>query len=402
MVSIHTIPHYQATLDKFCQPLIDAASAHFSELAKCRFDESYTRTLIQFAEVEAQSGFGIGVRLSMAPVVSALYWDALAKKYPFSGRRFARAARAISTFLSFDIANGSALHNHRLSAHVKDRTEAIDAASERFLGSIETASRLMSQAATAIESVSERALQSVKDVDRETEGVPAALGATGRSIMEIAAATEQISRAIYVIGTEAERGTVAAIHATGMARETEHAINELLQITTKVDSVLGLISQIAARTNLLALNATIEAARAGEAGKGFAVVATEVQALANQVAHATKNISEHLALIQRGTSTGYEGVQRVLSALGEMERITSTISASVSEQGMATADIAQRSREAVALNESLVVNAGNIREFVGTINEQISQLSSFAGTLAQHSSTLHRQANEFIASAKVM
>ena len=140
--------------------------------------------------------------------------------------------------------------------------------------------------------------------------------------------------------------------------------------------------------------------RTGEVGKGFAVGATEVKALAGQVSRATENISGQISLIQQGTRTGYEGVQRVSSALGDMEQITSIISDSVSEQSIATAEIARRSREAVALNENLVVNADKIRHFIGAVSEQISQLASFAGSLAGHSSALHRHASEFVAAAK--
>jgi methyl-accepting chemotaxis protein len=47
-----------------------------------------------------------------------------------------------------------------------------------------------------------------------------------------------------------------------------------------IESILGLIRDIAGSDELAALNATIEAARAGDAGRGFAVVAQEVKSLA--------------------------------------------------------------------------------------------------------------------------
>lgn len=66
------------------------------------------------------------------------------------------------------------------------------------------------------------------------------------------------------------------------SKEVSDTIQQLVQSTTKIQSITNAISDIASQTNLLALNASIEAARAGEHGKGFAVVAEEVRKLAEQ------------------------------------------------------------------------------------------------------------------------
>ena len=81
-------------------------------------------------------------------------------------------------------------------------------------------------------------------------------------------------------------GTIAVKAADRMTRigkiseESAQRVKSLVDQSTKVVSVLDVISKIATQTNLLALNAAIEAAREVDAGRGYAVVADEVRRLA--------------------------------------------------------------------------------------------------------------------------
>lgn len=96
----------------------------------------------------------------------------------------------------------------------------------------------------------------------------------------------------------------AIAHTTAQALSTEQiavlAVDDAVLGGQKVDETIakirdiakrvGMINDIAYKTNLLALNATIEAARAGENGKGFAVVAAEVRKLAERSQHVAREI----------------------------------------------------------------------------------------------------------------
>lgn len=72
--------------------------------------------------------------------------------------------------------------------------------------------------------------------------------------------------------------------------EANDSATNLIKTLDEVDSMVGVIREIAGKTDLLALNASIEAARAGQAGKGFAIVADEVGRLSEKVQQAVGSI----------------------------------------------------------------------------------------------------------------
>jgi len=118
-------------------------------------------------------------------------------------------------------------------------------------------------------------------------------------------------------------------------------MKNLSEAANRIGSVMELIQEIAEQTNLLALNATIEAARAGEAGKGFAVVASEVKDLANQTAKATGEISDHVNRVQEETKTAAEAMTGIANKIGEINQVTSAVSAAVEEQSSATQEVSR-------------------------------------------------------------
>ncbi len=82
------------------------------------------------------------------------------------------------------------------------------------------------------------------------------------------------------------------------SNEIQDVIILLNKKSKEIGKIIGIIKEIADRTNLLALNASIEAARAGEYGRGFAIVADEVGNLADNSKQATEEISKLITEIQ--------------------------------------------------------------------------------------------------------
>lgn len=119
-------------------------------------------------------------------------------------------------------------------------------------------------------------------------------------------------------GARTMERVVASVATVGArANDMKTGMDSLGRQADGIGAIINVINDIADQTNLLALNAAIEAARAGEAGRGFAVVADEVRKLAEKTVLATKEVSEVISGIQKGTHTNIQNVEMAAEAIGE-------------------------------------------------------------------------------------
>ncbi|MDX2254182.1 MAG: methyl-accepting chemotaxis protein [Pseudanabaenaceae cyanobacterium bins.39] len=131
-------------------------------------------------------------------------------------------------------------------------------------------------------------------------------------------------------GDAVERTVAGILDIRETVAETTRKVKRLGESSQEISKIVGLISQIASRTNLLALNASIEAARAGDAGRGFAIVADEVRQLADRAAKASKEIEQIVLQIQSETSNVQQamevGTQQVIDGTKRAEQARQSLS----------------------------------------------------------------------------
>lgn len=153
----------------------------------------------------------------------------------------------------------------------------------------------------------------------KTSEVAAAAEQSAIAMREAAQTAAGLIRAIEDARSEVEVASDVALRAGGQASQAVLVSKALSNHVEAIESILGLIRDIAGQTNLLALNATIEAARAGDAGRGFAVVAQEVKSLASQTARATDDITAKITAIQLATRQTVEANDSIQSTVEEVQ-----------------------------------------------------------------------------------
>jgi methyl-accepting chemotaxis protein len=267
----------------------------------------------------------------------------------------------------------------------EDETNALKEITEYFSQITESANTFYINALEAAASVEEM-MSSIKETARIIEVLSASAEESTVALKEVNAtmseihknAKESVLLAEKVTLDASEKGLTSlniAIQGIEDIKRSVHSIavkiNRLERRSEEIGSILHVIDEVAAQTNLLSLNAAILAAQAGEHGKSFIVVADEIKRLAEKTSASTKEIAELITTVQTETQSSVEMTSQGIETVDRGVKL-------IKEVDKALYSIIESSRVATEMSKSIQIataeEANAIQQITGSIKQTTDQI----------------------------
>ncbi|MBO4921583.1 MAG: cache domain-containing protein [Lachnospiraceae bacterium] len=309
----------------------------------------------------------------------------------------------------------------RLSYALNDSMSKIRSSSSELKSSMESTSSLVQQSAAGAESITksmDSLSQATETMAESVQEINTKIISMGSMIESIVANTEHLNASSDNMLSANEEAAGCINNMTVSSKRSAEAIEIISRKITdtnnsisKIEEMVGFITEIADQTNLLALNASIEAARAGESGRGFGVVAEEIKHLAEQSNDSAMRITEIVSEISAQSEDCVAQSHEVEKIIAEEQRLLgitrekfevldSEIKTSVKEIDSvstvtdelndikevitnAVTDLSAISEQTAATNEEVTSSVTQISKNVITISNDTAHLNELSDTLKE-------------------
>lgn len=307
----------------------------------------------------------------------------------------------------------------RLSFALGESMTKIRASAGELKSSMESTSGLVRQSAAGAEHITksmDSLSQATETMAESVQEINTKIISMGSMIENIVANTEHLNASSDNMLSANEEAAGCIDNMTVSSKKSAEAIDIISKKITdtnnsisKIEEMVGFITEIADQTNLLALNASIEAARAGESGRGFGVVAEEIKHLAEQSNDSAMRITEIVSEISAQSEDCVAQSREVEKIIAEEQRLLgitrdkfdvldSEIKTSVKEIDSVSAitdelndikevitnavtDLSAISEQTAATNEEVTASVTQISKNVITISNDTEHLNELSDTL---------------------
>ncbi|GAA0323783.1 hypothetical protein GCM10009087_37610 [Sphingomonas oligophenolica] len=363
-----------------------------------RYQHPDQREWVRSAERTVAAAFAANVSLtailSMTCAGASKTLEILSNGYDCSKEERQQISEVFSRLRSLECDVYASLYSSYIGFDAqKQRDQLADTFRDGFAMTVESAT----QEGAALREQTMRSSASARGMLGKATEVAAAAEQSAVAMREAARTAAGLIRAIEDARGEVEAAAEIATRASIQAGAAVGMSEALSGHANSIESILGLIRDIAGQTNLLALNATIEAARAGDAGRGFAVVAQEVKSLASQTARATDDIAGKIAAIQSATKGAVETNAGIRATVSEVQESANRIRLAMESQAQTVTAITAAVDETALAADVMSTNITMIHEDTETVAAQIDSVGRGFDVLDGRLGNLKTSAGDFAA-----